>query len=208
MSASYLSVSVRVGLWLTKFGKSALKLSIAIKSTLASYCYLLGVVSWKLRRCSGYSFAILMYHRVIPNHEVKQVVQAGMYVEPKTFKTHLCFLRKYFEIVPLSEISYHFKSNHGSSNNKPLCALTFDDGWHDFYENAYPMLQSYGVQATVFLPTDFIGTEDWFWTGYPSTHYSIMSAMLHFVSSIPIGAKPLSSAIMAVSVIMPYHPPK
>lgn len=105
-----------------------------------------------------------MYHRVIPSHEVKQGVQAGMYVEPETFKTHLCFLRKYFEIVPLSEISCHFKANHGSSNNKPLCALTFDDGWHDFYENAYPMLKSYGVPATVFLPTDFIGTRDWFWT--------------------------------------------
>ncbi len=34
--------------------------------------------------------------------------------------------------------------------------LTFDDGYLDFYTEAFPILQQYGFHATVFLPTIFI----------------------------------------------------
>lgn len=36
-------------------------------------------------------------------------------------------------------------------------ALTFDDGYRDFYTNAWPILLEFGFPATVFLSTAFIG---------------------------------------------------
>ena len=105
-----------------------------------------------------------MYHRVITKNEAEKGVQAGMYVEPKTFKDHLHFLQKYFTIVPISEIPFKPERSFGCQSNKTVCAITFDDGWHDFYTHVFPILKELEIPATVFLPTDFIGTEQWFWT--------------------------------------------
>jgi peptidoglycan/xylan/chitin deacetylase (PgdA/CDA1 family) len=41
--------------------------------------------------------------------------------------------------------------------------VTFDDGWLDNYLHALPVLKRLGLPATVFLPTDFVGTDRWYW---------------------------------------------
>jgi peptidoglycan/xylan/chitin deacetylase (PgdA/CDA1 family) len=36
-------------------------------------------------------------------------------------------------------------------------AITIDDGWRSFYEIGLPILKKYGIPATLFVYTDFIG---------------------------------------------------
>lgn len=124
----------------------------------------MGVTSWKLRRFPKENSVILMYHRVVPGKEAEKSVQAGMYVAPETLEAHLRFLTKYFTMVTIHELSFSLFSRANRLNDKPLCALTFDDGWYDFFVYAFPILKSHQVPATVFLPTDYIGTQRWFWT--------------------------------------------
>ena len=137
---------------------------IALRLVSARVVSALGVVSWKLRRCSTNDFVILMYHRIISCDEVREGVQAGMYVEPDTFERHLRFLKKYFLIVPISAILSNYEKVPNTLHAKPRCVFTFDDGWYDFFKYVFPILKTYQVPATVFLPTDFIGTANWLWT--------------------------------------------
>lgn len=87
-----------------------------------------------------------------------------MFVEAMTFERHLQFLADCFQIVNLSGLPTINDHSLNGSSKKPLCAITFDDGWHDTYLNAFPALRKFGVPATVFLPTQYIGTNEWFWS--------------------------------------------
>jgi peptidoglycan/xylan/chitin deacetylase (PgdA/CDA1 family) len=134
------------------------------KSVLADVLDFIGVTDIVVAKKSKSRLLILMYHRIFPAKEGGPGVQAGMYVEPETFEMHLRCLKKYFQVLPLCEIRAYGNHVKNKSGERPACILTFDDGWHDFYEYAYPVLMKHEVPATVFLPTKFIGTTDSFWT--------------------------------------------
>jgi peptidoglycan/xylan/chitin deacetylase (PgdA/CDA1 family) len=46
-------------------------------------------------------------------------------------------------------------ADDGFRTSRPVALVTFDDGYRDNFEVALPVLQSVGVPATFFLPTDF-----------------------------------------------------
>ncbi len=50
----------------------------------------------------------------------------------------------------------HSEGTEESASTKPV-VITFDDGFQDFYSQAFPVLNKYGYHATMFLPTAFIG---------------------------------------------------
>ena len=47
---------------------------------------------------------------------------------------------------------------HGTPLPEKPVIITFDDGYADNYENAYPILKKYGFKATIFLIYDFTNT--------------------------------------------------
>lgn len=96
---------------------------------------------------------ILMYHKV-PNEDVPS--KHKIYVSRDNFEKHLLFFQSqgftsltfddlsdfWFERRPLSEFP-----------EKPLM-ITFDDGYRDNLQNAAPLLEKYGMKATLFLLAD------------------------------------------------------
>jgi peptidoglycan/xylan/chitin deacetylase (PgdA/CDA1 family) len=115
-----------------------------------------------LSRLQG-KVVILTYHRVLSKKELsEQFVQPGMYVHDDVFEMQMQFLREHFEILPFSELLSLWKSKLWDKRTR-YCVITFDDGWLDNYLYAYPILKKYRIPATIFLPTGFIGTKEWFW---------------------------------------------
>lgn len=119
----------------------------------------------KIQGMAAENFFILMYHRVLEEDEQEEWIQAGMYVLRRTFEEHVRFLKQNATVIPIKDLPEISRGNlSAAGRGKPICVLTFDDGWTDFYTNVFPVLKHYNVPATVFLPTDFIGSKGWFWT--------------------------------------------
>lgn len=108
------------------------------------------------------AFTILLYHRVLDEtDEERHYVQPGLFVSRPVFEKQISFLSRKYNLLSLKELAELLK-NKQSPPPKSI-AITFDDGWHDNYINAYPILNKYSVPATIFLTTNYIDTDNMFW---------------------------------------------
>lgn len=110
----------------------------------------------------GPRLAVLTYHRVLPpDHPERHLEQPGMIVEPATLAMHLETLAEFFEPVHLEE--WLDAARRAEPLPRRACAITFDDGWRDNFEHAWPILQRHQMPATIFLVADLVGSGYAFW---------------------------------------------
>ncbi len=106
---------------------------------------------------------ILTYHRVVTDREIaEQLIQPGMYVTQEVFAAQMRFLTEHFTPLSFTKLLALWDEGRWDASAR-YCVVTFDDGWLDNYLHAFPILSALRIPATVFLPTGFIGTADWFW---------------------------------------------
>ena len=84
----------------------------------------------------------------------------------------LRFLKKRFRCLTLEETIAFVEGRTRLRGAGVL--LTFDDGYLDNFQAAFPCLRSHGVQAVFFLPTRFIGAE--YMTWWDSVAYMVKNA--------------------------------
>lgn len=105
---------------------------------------------------------VLMYHRVLPSSLIEKTFSSnGIVVSEKSFEMQLTFIKQNFELVNLDSFVLFLDGKLNST--KPLCLITFDDGWLDNYDYAFPLLKRYNIPATIFLTHDFINKNEPFW---------------------------------------------
>jgi peptidoglycan/xylan/chitin deacetylase (PgdA/CDA1 family) len=95
---------------------------------------------------------ILYYHNVgTRTHGLK-----GACISPRALARQMQYLKfRGYRTVRLEELVGYLKT--GKSLPKKIFAITFDDGYQDNYQNAFPILQRLDYTATVFIPTDHVG---------------------------------------------------
>lgn len=102
---------------------------------------------------------ILAYHRVLPSKIAQQFrMQDSVWISVETFHDDIKWMKSHGDIVDLDTIL-----DFNLTNNKPLFSITFDDGWIDNYEYAFPVLKQHNLPATIFLVTNAIETGHLFW---------------------------------------------
>ena len=103
---------------------------------------------------------ILGYHRVVDDFDrIARTEMASMLTSREMFERHLDVVGTHFRFVSLDEVGRHLAS--GEPFTERVAAVTFDDGYQDNYEHAFPILQRKGIPAAVFVVTDLIGKPFW-----------------------------------------------
>jgi peptidoglycan/xylan/chitin deacetylase (PgdA/CDA1 family) len=101
---------------------------------------------------------IICYHRTVEEFPADpQRTIPSLCVSTKMLEQHLDWLGRQFRLVSLDDLSKLMAS--GSQLPDRVAAITFDDGYQDFYELAFPILKRKGIPAAVFVVTDTVGTE-------------------------------------------------
>lgn len=98
---------------------------------------------------------ILMYHYLSVPPADADIYRLDLSVTPEQFSRHLdAMLDAGYTTVSLFDLWNHLE-NGVDLPPKPV-VLTFDDGYLDNYENAFPLLIQRGMTATFFIVTGFI----------------------------------------------------
>lgn len=113
-------------------------------------------LAWWRQRTNRKFFLILAYHRILeaaPDFCFdREVVSAT----PAEFEREVRFIQQYFRVVSFAGLKDILASSALPPPNVLL--LTFDDGYRDNFEHAYPILRRYQVPATVFVAAGYIDT--------------------------------------------------
>lgn len=97
---------------------------------------------------------ILTYHNIAESGPAQL---ARYRVSPAAFEQQLAWLRKnrYYGLS-LDDLESALASHRAPDGRAVM--LTFDDGYEDFHEAAWPLLEAYGFSATVFIVPTLTGT--------------------------------------------------
>lgn len=99
---------------------------------------------------------VLGYHQITPSSPGPD--GGGFAISASQFERQMRFLHDHgYTCRSLGEL-LRFSGNEHRSEPKTF-ALTFDDGYEDFFTQAYPILRRHGFTATVFLVADRVGDQ-------------------------------------------------
>ncbi len=109
------------------------------------------------RAVGGRRVLILSYHRVVADfaEEAKRSLYT-LNIEQQTFRRHLEVLQESHDVVSLDEALSVLDETQKAARD--VAVVTFDDGYRDVYQHAFPVLRDLRIPAVVYVPSGFIGT--------------------------------------------------
>ena len=131
---------------------------MGLKHKIFKYCFPEFVSAAAIRRLSSDSGVVLMYHEVLPD-EIN--IPAWTVVKESDFRWQMNYLQKYFDIISL-DLALERVSGR-INGKKPFAVITFDDGYKGNLQNVLPIMDSMGLQFTVYVSTKTLIDNNLFW---------------------------------------------
>jgi len=104
---------------------------------------------------------VLTLHRVRPWREQSFAPNRSLEVTPQFLNGVIELLNEHgFEILPLDEVPARLESKRPK---RPFAVLTFDDGYRDTLEYAWPILKRHGLPWSIFIVPDFADRRGQLW---------------------------------------------
>lgn len=95
---------------------------------------------------------VLMYHHVQSEESAVTNKQTSISVYTNYFEKQMQYLKdKNYNVISVTQLVDFF--DNGTPIPSKSVLITFDDGYEDFYTDAFPILQKFSFPATVFIPT-------------------------------------------------------
>ncbi len=115
-----------------------------------------------LRISDKHVLRILAYHRVLDIDEQlypfdNELISASV----RDFEKQMEYVSAHYRVMTFKDIEKCEKN--GAQLPDRSLIITFDDGYADNYENAFPILKKYRLKAVFFLSTDYIDNSTAFW---------------------------------------------
>lgn len=101
--------------------------------------------------------AILVYHAVVRS---PLDVYNGCFLDEAVFRNQVSYLKRHFDVDSLSEAVEKMRKKELS---RPTAVITFDDGFQNNHDVAFPILRELQLPCTIFLTTALVNTDDTFW---------------------------------------------
>ena len=102
---------------------------------------------------------VLAYHGVT---ETKLALPLWGQLEYKRFKEQLDYICRFHNVIPIEYLAEYLGGNRDIPDNSVV--ITFDDGYRNNYELAYPLLLKYSLPATFFITPNFIDSQEILWS--------------------------------------------
>ena len=118
-----------------------------LKRILSAVIFYSGLIAL-LRYAGRDHVKVLLYHSVSNGRSAPGAESWS--VDPTTFERHLSYIAGHYRVIPLKALVEALQKGEVPAGS---VVVTFDDGFMDTYEQAYPALKRQGVPATVFLVT-------------------------------------------------------
>ena len=100
----------------------------------------------------GGAGSILMFHRVTKHHvNGSRLHLDSLEITADYFERIIKYIKKKYDVLAIGDIADFIRKKR----KKRFVCITFDDGYRDNYDVAYPILKQYQVPAAIYICTSF-----------------------------------------------------